>query len=62
MDARTQFAEPKQVLRYLSRYTRRVAISIRRLLAADEKGVTIRYKDYRMRWAKSLQDDDARDR
>jgi hypothetical protein len=29
------FAGPKQVLRYLSRYTHRVAISNRRLIAAD---------------------------
>jgi hypothetical protein len=35
------------VLAYLSRYTHRVAISNRRLLAFDEAGVTFRYKDYR---------------
>jgi Putative transposase len=35
------------VLAYLSRYTHRVAISNRRLLAFDETGVTFRYKDYR---------------
>ena len=33
---------------YLSRYTHRVAISNRRLLSADETGVTFRYKDYRI--------------
>ena len=33
------FAGPKQVLRYLSRYTHRVAISNRRLIAADAAGV-----------------------
>src|SRR4030095_11211452 len=32
---------------YVGRYTHRVAISSRRLLKADEKGVTFRYKDYR---------------
>ena len=32
------FAGPKQVLRYLSRYTHRVAISNRRLVAADDGG------------------------
>jgi hypothetical protein len=32
----------------LSRYTHRVAISNRRLIAADENGVTFRYKDYRI--------------
>ena len=42
------FAGPKQVLRYLSRYTRRVAISNRRLMAADDAGVAFRWKDYRI--------------
>jgi Putative transposase/Transposase zinc-binding domain len=46
--AKDPFAGPKQVLRYLSRYTHRVAISNRRLIAADENGVTFRYKDYRL--------------
>jgi hypothetical protein len=41
------FAGPQQVLRYLSRYTHRVAISNRRLLAADDVGVAFRWKDYR---------------
>jgi len=41
------FAGPKQVLRYLSRYTHRVAISNRRVLAADDAGVAFRWKDYR---------------
>jgi hypothetical protein len=36
------------VLRYLSRYTHRIAISNRRLLSADENGVTFKYKDYRI--------------
>jgi hypothetical protein len=42
------FAGPQQVLRYLSRYTHRVAISNRRLVAADEDGVAFRWKDYRV--------------
>ena len=42
------FAGPKQVLRYLSRYTHRVAISNRRLMSTDENGVTFKYKDYRL--------------
>jgi hypothetical protein len=33
---------------YLSRYTHRVAISNRRLIRADEGGVTFTYKDYRV--------------
>ncbi|QBL95322.1 IS91 family transposase ISAzo26 (plasmid) [Komagataeibacter saccharivorans] len=45
--AKPPFAGPKAVLAYLSRYTHRVAISNRRLLAFNEKGVTFRYKDYR---------------
>jgi hypothetical protein len=45
--AKPPFAGPEAVLAYLSRYTHRVAISNRRLLACDETGVTFRYKDYR---------------
>ena len=41
------FGGPEQVLRYLSRYTHRVAISNRRLVAADDGGVSFRWKDYR---------------
>lgn len=44
--AKRPFAGPEQVLAYLSRYTHRVAISPRRLLAADETSVTFAYKDY----------------
>jgi hypothetical protein len=40
------FAGPQQVLRYLSRYTHRVAISNRRLIAADDTGIAFRWKDY----------------
>jgi hypothetical protein len=36
------------VLAYLSRYTHRVAISNRRLIAADERAVTFKVKDYRI--------------
>ena len=39
---------PEQVLRYLSRYTHRIAISNRRLLSADQNDVTFKYKDYRI--------------
>jgi Putative transposase/Transposase zinc-binding domain len=42
------FSGPKAVLAYLARYTHRVAISNRRLLAADEKRVTFTFKDYRI--------------
>ena len=39
------FAGPEQVLRYLSRYTHRVAISNRRLVAADNTSIAFRWKD-----------------
>jgi hypothetical protein len=42
------FGGPNEVLRYLARYTHRVAISNRRLIACDEKGVTFKWKDYRL--------------
>ena len=45
--AKPPFAGPEAVLAYLSRYTHRVAISNRRLIAFDEAGVTFRFKDYR---------------
>jgi len=45
--AKPPFAGPEAVLAYLSRYTHRVAISNRRLIAFDGNGVTFRYKDYR---------------
>ncbi|WP_408847020.1 IS91 family transposase [Acidocella facilis] len=45
--AKPPFAGPQAVLAYLARYTHRVAISNRRLVAMDEAGVTFRYKNYR---------------
>ncbi|WP_297505791.1 IS91 family transposase [Ferrovum sp.] len=47
--AKRPFAGPKAVLAYLSRYTHRVAISNRRLVSLDDRGVTFRWKDYRAR-------------
>jgi hypothetical protein len=41
------FGGPQAVLAYLSRYTHRVAISNRRLIALDDAGVTFKWKDYR---------------
>jgi hypothetical protein len=49
--AKQPFAGPKQVLRYLSRYTHRVAISNRRLISTDQNAVTFKYKDYRIEGA-----------
>jgi hypothetical protein len=46
--AKRPLAGPNAVLAYLSRYTHRVAISNRRLIAADAKTVTFRVKDYRI--------------
>jgi hypothetical protein len=45
--AKRPFAGPEAVLAYLSRYTHRVAISNRRLVAMNENGVSFRWKDYR---------------
>jgi Putative transposase/Transposase zinc-binding domain len=42
------FGGPEEVLRYLARYTHRVAISNRRLVSLDDNGVTFRWKDYRL--------------
>ena len=44
--AKRPFAGPQPVLKYLSHYTHRVAISNRRLLAADGRSVSFSYKDY----------------
>jgi hypothetical protein len=46
--AKEPFAGPQAVLAYLSRYTHRVAISNRRLVAADANAVAFRWKDYRV--------------
>jgi len=46
--AKKPFAGPQAVLAYLSRYTHRVAISNRRLISADQTGVTFTWKDYRV--------------
>jgi hypothetical protein len=46
--AKRPFAGPKTVLAYLSRYTHRVAISNRRLIALNGRSVTFKVKDYRI--------------
>lgn len=53
--AKPPFAGPEAVLAYLARYTHRVAISNRRLVAMDEAGITFRYKDYRREGAARYQ-------
>jgi hypothetical protein len=42
------FGGPEEVLCYLARYTHRVAISNRRLVSLDDRGVTFKWKDYRI--------------
>jgi hypothetical protein len=44
--AKPPFGGPEQVLKYLSRYTHRIAISNARLLAVNDQDVTFRWKDY----------------
>jgi Putative transposase/Transposase zinc-binding domain len=45
--AKRPLAGPQAVLAYLARYTHRVAIANRRLIALDDNGVTFAWKDYR---------------
>jgi Putative transposase len=44
--AKPAFGGPEQVLRYLGRYTHRVAISNHRLVSFDRHNVTFRWRDY----------------
>jgi hypothetical protein len=44
--AKRPFGGPRTVLKYLARYTHRVAISNSRLLSMEDGTVTFRYKDY----------------
>jgi Putative transposase/Transposase zinc-binding domain len=44
--AKPPFGGPQQVLKYLARYTHRVAISNRRLVTLQNGSVTFRWKDY----------------
>jgi hypothetical protein len=44
--AKPPFGGPEQVLRYLARYTHRVAISNRRLVSLEDGRVTFEWKDY----------------
>jgi Putative transposase len=44
--AKPAFGDPIHVLRYLGRYTHRVAISNHRLVSFDGERVTFRWKDY----------------
>jgi hypothetical protein len=44
--AKKPFGGPEQVLKYLARYTHRIAISNTRLVAMDDQTVSFRWKDY----------------
>src|SRR6202007_2520475 len=44
--AKRPFGGPAQGLKYLSRYTHRIAISNRRLVSIDDQTVPFRWKDY----------------
>jgi hypothetical protein len=44
--AKPPFGGPQQVLKYLARYTHRVAISNRRLVGMDDQTVSFQWKDY----------------
>ena len=45
--AKQPFAGPEEVLKYVARYTHRVAISNNRLLDIEDGRVSFRWKDYR---------------
>jgi hypothetical protein len=44
--AKRPLGGPQQVLKYLARYTHRIAISNRRLVSTDHQTVTFKWKDY----------------
>jgi hypothetical protein len=44
--AKPPFGGPAQVLKYLARYTHRIAISNRRLVSVDDRTVSFNWKDY----------------
>jgi hypothetical protein len=44
--AKPPFGGPEQVLKYLARYTHRIAISNRRLISMNDQTITFRWKDY----------------
>jgi hypothetical protein len=44
--AKPPFAGPESVLRYLGRYTHRIALSNRRILRVEQDQVALRYRDY----------------
>lgn len=53
--AKKPFSGPEHVVQYLSRYTHRVAIANSRLVRADDRTVTFKWKDYRIKGKKRYQ-------
>ena len=45
--AKRPFGGPEQLLRYLARYTHKIAISDRRIVDVDDRSVAFSYEDYR---------------
>ena len=52
--AKQPFGGPKQVVKYMGRYTNRTAISNDRILNVDEKQVTFTWKDYANNYKKQV--------
>jgi len=59
--SKAPMAGPDQVLRYLGRYTHRIAIGNERLVAMEDGKVTFRYRDRRRRNARRVMTLDARE-
>lgn len=45
--AKKPFAGPEKVIEYIGRYTHRIAISNHRIISANDKEITFKYKDYK---------------
>ncbi|NJO87760.1 MAG: hypothetical protein HC831_01485 [Chloroflexia bacterium] len=52
--AKKAFGGPKQVIRYLSRYTHRTAISNDRVLEVNKDNVSFAWNDYKKGYAKQI--------
>lgn len=52
--AKRPFGGPKQVIKYLGRYTHKVAISNHRITAVDDQNVSFTFKDYKDGGAQKL--------
>jgi len=52
--AKKAFGGPEQVIKYLSRYTHRTAISNNRILRVDDQNVTFTWKDYSQNYKQQI--------